>query len=79
MAISSNRTSGQVHVPLAENHRSIQFRPSDNFRIASGTICPHDFRGVLLTRQRLATRLDAHRWQTDYRHLDLYLLCPRHS
>ena len=34
MAISSKPTSGQVHVSLAENHRSIQCRRSDNFRIA---------------------------------------------
>jgi hypothetical protein len=34
MAISSKPTSGQLHVSLAENHRSIQCPPSDNFRFA---------------------------------------------
>jgi hypothetical protein len=31
---SQKRTSGQLHVSLAENHRSIQCPPSDNFRFA---------------------------------------------
>ncbi len=32
--ISPKRTSGQVHVSLAENHRAIQCPPSDKSRFA---------------------------------------------